>query len=80
MVGVVLVLFAYLLLQLGKMSPASIRYSFLNTLGSVLILVSLFYHLNIASAVIEVAWLIISLYGLIKALCLRRSAPVTLSE
>ena len=76
----VLVLFAYLLLQLGKMSPTTICYSFLNTLGSVFILVSLFYHLNIASAVIEVAWLIISLYGLIKALYIRRNAPTTLSE
>lgn len=68
LLGVVIVLFAYLMLQLGRMSARELRYSFTNLIGSVLILVSLYYHLNIASLVIEIAWLVISLYGVFKAL------------
>lgn len=66
--GVFLVLLAYLLLQLNKMKADWISYSLLNTVGSALILVSLYYYWNLASGVIEIAWLAISLYGLIKAL------------
>ncbi len=67
LVGVVLVLVAYLLLQVERMSAKSVMYSFLNAIGSVFILVSLYYHWNLASGVIEIVWLIISLYGLIKS-------------
>ncbi len=67
-VGVFLVLLAYMLLQLEKMKAGWISYSLLNTLGSALILVSLYFYWNLASGVIEIAWLIISLYGLIKSL------------
>ncbi len=67
MVGVVLVLFAYFMLQVGRMSGASVRFSFLNLMGSLLILVSLCYTWNLASGVIEIAWLLISFYGLVKS-------------
>ena len=66
--GVFLVLLAYLLLQIGKMKAGWISYSLLNTLGSALILISLYYYWNLASGVIEIAWLFISLYGLIKSI------------
>ncbi|OGO93104.1 MAG: hypothetical protein A3F41_06960 [Coxiella sp. RIFCSPHIGHO2_12_FULL_44_14] len=71
MIGVALILVAYLLLQIDKLSQDSIYYSFLNLLGSALILVSLCFTLNIPSLVIEIAWLIISLFGLIKAIYFR---------
>ena len=67
MIGVGFVLIAYALLQVNKMSPQSIIYSLLNTIGSLMILVSLYYYWNLASGVIEIAWLLISLYGLIRA-------------
>lgn len=67
-VGVVMVLAAYLLLQTYRISAHGVAYTLTNLIGSVLILVSLYYHLNIASLVIEIAWLLISLYGLINAL------------
>jgi len=70
-VGVVLVLFAYLFLQLDRMSQDSVAYSMLNVVGSVFILYSLVYYWNLASGIIEVAWLIISIYGLIKAFRLK---------
>jgi uncharacterized membrane protein len=67
-VGVVLVLTAYMLLQLHKMSAHGLSYTTINAVGSILILVSLYYHLNIAALVIEIAWLIISAYGMYNAI------------
>lgn len=66
--GVFLVLLAYILLQLGKMKAIWISYSLLNALGSGLILISLYFYWNLASGIIEIAWFIISLYGLIKSI------------
>ncbi len=75
-VGVVLVLIAYLFLQLDRMSQDSVTYSMLNVIGSIFILYSLFFFWNLASGIIEVAWLIISIYGLIKAYRLKRGKPM----
>lgn len=69
--GVVLVLVAYLLLQIDRMSQDGIFYSLFNFVGSILILYSLFFFWNLASFVIEISWLIISTYGLVKAIKLR---------
>ncbi len=63
--GVILVLVAYLLLQLGKMCQHSFWFSFLNLLGSCFVLISLVYHWNLASVIIEIAWLAISAYGIV---------------
>ena len=67
-IGVILVLTAYLLLQLDRLSQDAISYSLLNVVGSILILYSLYFYWNLASGIIETAWLIISLYGLIKSI------------
>lgn len=65
--GVLFVLSTYLLLQLKKIDPASPLYSGLNALGAVLILISLYFNFNLSSALIECAWLLISLFGLVQA-------------
>ncbi len=70
--GVLLVLISYGLLQIDKIDPKSISYSALNLAGAILILVSLYYSFNLASFIIEIAWLIISAYGLFKAWRLSR--------
>lgn len=70
--GVFLILLTYLLLQMGRMSPATMSYSLLNGLGAALILVSLFYSFNLSAVIIEVAWLVISIFGVAKAM--RKSA------
>lgn len=67
-IGVILVLLAYLLLQVDRMDPMSVTYSLLNTVGSFGILISLYFYWNLASAVIEIAWFIISMYGLIRSI------------
>ncbi len=65
-VGVVMVLIAYAMLQLNKISQRSFWFSFVNLLGSILILISLMYHWNLASVIIEISWLIISTFGVVK--------------
>jgi hypothetical protein len=65
-IGVLLVLLAYLLLQVEKLSLNSLMYSLLNLVGSLLIMVSLFFNFNLSSFIIEVAWLLISIYGLVR--------------
>ena len=66
--GVAMILIAYSLLQLGSILGDSIRYCLANLVGAILILVSLCWSWNWPSVVIEVAWILISLFGLIKAL------------
>ena len=66
-VGVVIILLSYLLLQIGKVKIEDWRYSAANGLGALLILISLYFAFNLSSFVIELAWLVISLFGLFKA-------------
>jgi len=76
LIGVFIILYAYMMLQIGRMRHEGIMYSLLNLVGSILILYSLFFYWNLASGVIEVAWLVISIYGLIKAIRLRKNGVV----
>ena len=66
LVGVVLVLLAYCLLQCNWLLQTSPVFYIVNLLGSILLLFSLYYHWNTPSVVIEVAWLIISVLGLVR--------------
>lgn len=70
-IGVGFVLISYLLLQIDRIEPKSVSYSLLNLVGAFLILISLYFTFNLASFIIEIAWLLISAYGLIKAIRLR---------
>jgi len=65
-VGVLIIVVAYLLLQVERISPKSLEYSLSNAIGSIMILYSLMEHWNLASVVIEVFWIMISLYGVYK--------------
>ncbi len=68
MIGVAMVVFAYFLLQIEKVTIHHIAYSILNIFGSSLILVSLFVNFNLASVVIEGFWVLISLIGVVRFL------------
>lgn len=71
--GVAVILFTYFLLQTEKIASTSPGYSLLNILGSALIMVSLTVNWNLASAVIEVFWIMISLIGVYKYLKKRKA-------
>ncbi|MBI2790959.1 MAG: hypothetical protein HYX61_03285 [Gammaproteobacteria bacterium] len=65
-VGVGLTLAAYFLLQIDKISSTGRNYSLLNTIGAALILYSLYFNWNTPAVIMETAWFMISLYGLIR--------------
>lgn len=65
-VGVVLLMTAYLLLQLNRLSARGLTYSLLNALGASLIVISLLTNFNLSAFVIEVFWIFISLLGIFR--------------
>ena len=74
-IGVLLIVIAYLLLQLDKLPSSSPSYSLLNAAGALLIILSLTFKFNLSAFIVEVFWLLISLFGLMKSLLSRGDAP-----
>lgn len=64
--GAVIILITYFLNQCDVISTANLSYSLLNLAGAVLILVSLTASWNLASVIMEIFWIAISLFGAIK--------------
>ena len=64
--GVGIILFTYFLLQIEKLKSLDLIYSVLNLIGAVFLLYSLFYNWNLPSVIIELFWILISLYGIYK--------------
>ena len=77
MIGVVLILISYMLLQLEKLPATSLLYSATNGVGALLILVSLRYDFNLPAFIIEAFWLLISIYGVVRFFSSDRSKPAT---
>ena len=73
MLGVFMILAVYSLVQLDKMDVKGLFYSIINAVGAVFILISLTVTFNMASFVIECAWLVISLFGIYQAIKRTRS-------
>jgi hypothetical protein len=70
--GVLLIVVAYLLLQLDKLPSSAPSYSLLNAAGALLIIASLLFKFNFSAFLIEVFWFLISLLGLSKWLISRK--------
>ena len=64
-VGMLFVVLAYLFLQMNKYTIRSLQYQLLNLIGAILLLISLFVHFNLGSFIIEVFWIIITVYGIV---------------
>ena len=64
MLGVVMILVTYSLVQLDRMDIKSVSYSVFNALGACLILVSLLVDFNLSAFIIEICWLLISIFGI----------------
>ncbi|MGE3920336.1 MAG: hypothetical protein AB7F64_05230, partial [Gammaproteobacteria bacterium] len=56
----------YFMLQYNKLKANTYLFSSLNVIGSCLILYSLFFAWNLSSALIEIAWILISCFGIFK--------------
>ncbi len=65
-VGVLVILACYLLAQIDRMDIKSPAYSLLNGAGALCIIVSLLHDFNLSSFVIELAWLAISAFALVR--------------
>ena len=70
--GVLLILGSYLLVQLRRLDATGVPYLLVNGLGAGLILVSLARDFNLSAFLIELVWLLISLYGLARIFLERR--------
>lgn len=62
--GVIMIITSYLFIQIDKLSVKGVQYSLINAVGALLVLFSLYYEFNLSAFIIELFWLIISLYGL----------------
>ena len=75
-IGVLLIVIAYLLLQLDKLPSTAVSFSLLNAAGSLLIMFSLIFKFNVSAFLVEVFWFLISLIGLWKWLISRKRLRV----
>lgn len=71
-IGVLLIIVAYLLLQLEKLPSSSPSYSLMNAAGALMIIISLIFAFNLSAFVVEVFWFLISLLGLWRSLSSRK--------
>lgn len=62
--GVIVIILAYVLLQVGRLRSEHLAYSLLNAAGAACILISLYYSFNLPSFIVEFFWLLISLFGI----------------
>ena len=76
-VGVILIVAAYFLLQIGKMKNDSLLFSVGNGVGAALILFSLLFEFNAPAFLIEFFWLLISIIGVVRYL-IRRKGGVSI--
>jgi hypothetical protein len=71
-VGAAIIVVAYFAMQQRWLSALDWRFPAANVVGSLLILVSLWFDWNFPSVVIEIFWALISFLGLLRSLAERR--------
>src|SRR4051794_8592693 len=71
-VGAAIIVIAYFAMQQRWLNALDWRFPAANLLGSLLILVSLWFEWNFPSVVIEIFWALISLLGLLRSIAERR--------
>jgi formate hydrogenlyase subunit 3/multisubunit Na+/H+ antiporter MnhD subunit len=77
-IGVTIIIVAYAATQMRRLKPEHLLYSLANLIGAAMTLVSLAYNFNLASVIIEIFWILISLWGIV--LWLRHRRAESLSE
>lgn len=63
-IGFVFYMLAYGLLQMGRISGQGYCYTLMNMLAASLVLISLTHQFNLASVLIQLSWIVISIVGL----------------
>ena len=72
-VGTLMVLGAFLMLQAGRLSGTGIVYQLLNLFGAGGVLVSLLGKFNVSVFILEATWVAISAYGIARTFKARRA-------
>jgi paired small multidrug resistance pump len=72
LLGVAVMLWAFFLLQAGKLRGDAFVYQLLNALGAAAVLLSLIHDFNLSAFVIESCWVAISVYGMLRGMRARR--------
>jgi hypothetical protein len=65
-IGVLLILAAYALGQLGRLKIDTLPALLMNLAGAVLVMVSLLFKFNLSAFLMEAAWAAVALFGLAK--------------
>ncbi|AHX13862.1 membrane protein [Dyella jiangningensis] len=75
-IGVVLVLLAFLLLQAHKLHGNGLVYQLMNVLGALGVILSLIFGvaMNWPAFLMQVAWIVIGVYGIVHSARARREA------
>ena len=72
-IGVAVIILSYLALQLERIDSRSVLYSALNAIGAALVTLSLLFEFNLSAFVVEVFWVLISVYGIVRQLKARNA-------
>ena len=75
--GTLIVVAAYLATQMRLLNSSDFIFPFINLLGSLLIGFSIYFHFNLASALMEFSWISISGMGILKNHKERRASAKT---
>jgi hypothetical protein len=73
LIGVLLMLTAYALGQLGRLKMDALSALLMNLAGASLVMVSLLYRFNLSAFLMEAAWALVALGGLIRLALKKRS-------
>lgn len=66
-VGVIILVMAYFLLQSKRIASEGVLYSLMNLVGAIFILYSLILDWNTPAVIMESVWIVISMFALFKA-------------
>lgn len=75
--GTSLIVIAYFLLQKGAVAGHDWSYLWLNLIGAIMLLYSLYWAWNTASVIIEIFWIGISVYGMANKLRKKDEQDIT---
>ena len=73
--GSLLIVFAYLALQTGKLGSDQLSYSVMNLIGAGAVIFSLVFEFNLASFLVESFWVIVSLIGIYRCIVQPKTEP-----
>ena len=65
--GTIVILFAYILVSLKKLTTSSKTYQLLNLFGAAFVIVNVSYHHAVPSIALNGVWMFVALYSLIKS-------------